>query len=71
MPDARRRRTPGRETEKPTPGVNSRMEGGRQKKDDGWQSRISGEKKQLVLLTNQKDYVHIYKSMRFGTAIQN
>jgi len=28
MLDARRRRTPGRETEKPAPGVNSRTEGG-------------------------------------------
>ena len=31
MPDAKRRRTPGREPEKPAPGVNSRTEGGGQR----------------------------------------
>ena len=35
-----------------------------------WQSRISGEKKHLVLLISQKDYVHIY-IMRFGIGIKN
>ena len=34
MLDARRRRTPGRETEKPAPGINSRTEDRKQKTED-------------------------------------
>ncbi len=40
MLDARRRRTPGRETEKPAPGVNSRMENSRSGKQENGEFRI-------------------------------
>ena len=36
-----------------------------------WRSRISEAKKHVVLLISQKDYVHIYKSIRFGIRNNN